>query len=187
MTKKESIEKCLNCALPKCTGNCAAFSVGMGRPEARKFPFRGEELTMRQISERTGVGLNALYQRITVMGWDVERAVSAPVKERPAARIVEAFGERHPLAVWASIRGISLGALNSRINNGWAPEKALTEPVRKAMKINVGGEALTVREIARRCGANECTIRKRAAMGWTGNRIMGYYSARQEAKKAENP
>lgn len=187
MTKKESIEKCLNCALPKCTGKCAAFSVGMGRPEARKYPFRGEQLTMRQISEKTGVGLNALYQRITVLGWDVEKAVSVPVKRPLEARIVEAFGEKHPLAVWASIRGIPQAVLKCRISSGWAPERALTEPVHRQAKLTVNGKPITRGALAELCGVSAHTISCRAGEGWTGDRIAAFYMAKRGVEKPENP
>jgi hypothetical protein len=46
------------------------------------------------------------------------------------ARLLTFAGETHPLREWARIRGISVSALENRMNaHGWTVERALTEAV----------------------------------------------------------
>lgn len=45
--------------------------------------------------------------------------------------VIECFGERHTLAEWARIVGISRLAIYKRIQRGWSIERALTEPLHK--------------------------------------------------------
>lgn len=46
-------------------------------------------------------------------------------------RIIEHDGEKHSIAEWARIKGISRNTLNKRLINGWSIEKSLNEPVKK--------------------------------------------------------
>lgn len=168
---------CLNCKRATCSGNCTEEHVIANRPEARRYPFKGEHLTIRQISERTGVSKNVLYYRITMQGWNAEDAVAKPVRPK-VTRIVEAFGESHPLAVWASIRGIPQAVLKCRISSGWDPERALMEPVHERTRLTLNGEPITRRALARVCGVTEHTISSRVNQGWTGDRIAAFYAAK---------
>lgn len=44
--------------------------------------YNGKKYTITQLSEKTGVPRNTLYSRICTYKWDVEKAVSAPIKGR---------------------------------------------------------------------------------------------------------
>lgn len=44
---------------------------------------------------------------------------------------IEAFGRRRLLVEWAEETGLPYQALYRRMANGWAPERALTEPLHR--------------------------------------------------------
>ena len=50
-----------------------------GEKECRKFDFYGEELTVRQISEKTGMKQSIIEQRLCRRGWGIEEAAEVPV------------------------------------------------------------------------------------------------------------
>lgn len=50
-----------------------------GEKQCRKFDFYGEELTVRQISERTGMKQSIIEQRLCRRGWGIEEAAEVPV------------------------------------------------------------------------------------------------------------
>jgi hypothetical protein len=45
----------------------------------KRFPFRGKERTIREMSEITGISIELLRKRICERKWSVERATTAPV------------------------------------------------------------------------------------------------------------
>lgn len=46
-------------------------------------------------------------------------------------RTLTAFGKTRTISEWAKLTGISREVIHSRLNIGWAPEKAVTVPVKK--------------------------------------------------------
>lgn len=50
------------------------------REHCRKYDYFGENLTLKEISERTGIPKNAIYSRIHVRGWEPERAFTEELK-----------------------------------------------------------------------------------------------------------
>lgn len=42
----------------------------------RRFVYKGESLSIKEISRRSGIGYRKLYARLTLLGWTVERAIS---------------------------------------------------------------------------------------------------------------
>ena len=48
------------------------------RADSKKYDFRGKKLTVRELSEMSGLSSSALYARLN-KGWDVERALSVPL------------------------------------------------------------------------------------------------------------
>lgn len=47
-------------------------------------------------------------------------------------RVITIDSESHTLAEWANIKGVKVQSIRSRISRGWDPEKAITEPFKKA-------------------------------------------------------
>ena len=45
---------------------------------AKRYTFKGEALTIREWSERTGIEREVLYGRIVAYGWPIERALTEP-------------------------------------------------------------------------------------------------------------
>lgn len=67
-------------------------------------------------------------------GWEFNlrwATKSQQVLNRDKTKMVEAFGEIKPLAVWAREVGIGPNTINIRLKHGWDPEEALTTPVQK--------------------------------------------------------
>lgn len=50
-----------------------------GEKECRKFDFYGEELTVRQISEKTGMKQSIIEERLARRGWSIEEAAEVPI------------------------------------------------------------------------------------------------------------
>ena len=50
-----------------------------GEKQCRKFDFYGEELTVRQIAEKTGMKQAIIEQRLCRRGWGIEEAAEVPV------------------------------------------------------------------------------------------------------------
>lgn len=48
----------------------------------RRYEYNGEKLTLREISNKTGLSRALLDNRINRLGWDIEKATSTPVKEK---------------------------------------------------------------------------------------------------------
>lgn len=53
-----------------------AAKQSANRKHVRRFPHRGEMLTIPELSSRTGIKVGTLRFRLVQMGWDVERATS---------------------------------------------------------------------------------------------------------------
>lgn len=88
-------------------------------------------------------------------------------------RVIELKGEKHCLAEWAEITGISETTIKGRIDElGWDVEKALTEPPSQ-QPITVNGETGTIFELAKAKGLNPFTVWGRIKRwGWTPERAM---------------
>ncbi len=54
----------------------------MGRGPAVVVEYRGERLSLAQLSERCGIAPATLHARVRIRGWTVERAASVPVRHR---------------------------------------------------------------------------------------------------------
>jgi hypothetical protein len=89
---------------------------------------RGERLTITEWAERVGIPSQRLWARIND-GWDIERALTEPVREQPGIeRQIEFQGVSRTLAGWAKATGIPRPTLHRRFRRGWDIEKTLTTP-----------------------------------------------------------
>ena len=97
-------------------------------------------------AEENGISEHALYQRVHIYGWDIDRAISQPMRSKgvPFEHVWSKWKET------AEENGISKDVFYSRCrNSGWAPEKAATIPVGELYSGKWTAEEL---EIARRNG-----------------------------------
>jgi hypothetical protein len=112
-------------------GNCrwaTWMEQQRNRTNNRRIEARGLNLTLAEWAERTGCNESVLRQRIDLLGWTVERALSQPLKEAAVVKVGE-------IAKTTKQWSIELGAQEDlvylRIKRGWDPIEAATTPVRK--------------------------------------------------------
>lgn len=99
---------------------------------------------------------------------------------RRSGRPITHNGKTQSCTKWAEETGIQRSIIQSRLDNfGWGIEEALTTPVlgigkrRDPERFQVGGEFLTMKEIAARTGAPYPTVVKRIkAFGWPIEKVM---------------
>ncbi|MBP3959576.1 site-specific integrase [Gemmata sp. G18] len=65
----------------------------MSQGKAKIVEFRGEKITLAELSKRTGIGVATLRTRIVTCGKSVEEAATVPVRKKSR------FGGRHPVNV----------------------------------------------------------------------------------------
>lgn len=102
-----------------------------------KYEFNGEEHSISEWARILGVSRELLRDRITRLGWSVEKAFSTPRVPngiREDNIVLEHNGERHPIGTWEKILGFKPEVIRKRIKNGWPIEKALTTPVKQKTK-----------------------------------------------------
>ncbi len=106
-----------------------AFEVPVGGkpPNAKKYEFQGQLLSVPEIAKITGVPEPTIRCRLS-KGLTAEDAVDPKRKGiRSNNRLVTAFGETLTITQWAEKTGINQNTLRSRIiYRGMDPEKALT-------------------------------------------------------------
>jgi len=94
----------------------------------KRIKYKGEERTISQWSDKTGIPRKTLEKRLRFYGWSVEKSLTTPVKAN--WKYVEHNGERHTLNEWAKITDIGRSTIEWRLNAGWSIERSLTEPPR---------------------------------------------------------
>lgn len=94
---------------------------GRNKDNNRRFSFRGESLTVKEWSERTGFSSVTIYDRIQTKGWSIERALTEPVQQE---RILEHDGLALNLGQWARKLGITRATLRWRLKH-WPFARAL--------------------------------------------------------------
>lgn len=102
-----------------------------------KYEFNGEEHSISEWARILGVSRELLRDRITRLGWSVEKAFSTPrvpdgLRENNV--MLNYNGETHPIGTWEKILGFKPEVIRKRIKNGWPIEKALTTPVKQKTK-----------------------------------------------------
>lgn len=117
------------------------------------------------IAEENGIGEHALYQRVQVYGWDIDRAITQPLTIRQKADPVWDEWEQV-----ATENGVYKKLFNQRIKaGGWSPEKAATSPVGKGRPLDLEWTE-EERELARKNGLDKNymnAVKARIRLGWT--------------------
>ncbi len=84
----------------------------------------GETLTIAEWAERGGIRQDTLRYRLK-HGWDIDRAIYAPLTEYPT---YEMNGKSQMLQQWADEFGIDHQTLRARLKYGWDFKTAVTKP-----------------------------------------------------------
>ncbi len=89
----------------------------------------GETMCVTEWAQRINVSESAIRSRIK-RGWDLKSAALAPPNRHKqlSAKRITANGKTQTVKNWASELGVSPSTIDSRIKNGWAPERAVTTP-----------------------------------------------------------
>lgn len=99
------------------------------RSAAKRYLFRGEMMTAREIATRTGRSLSWVYHRVSggsvIEHDDMPRDI--PINSTP----IYFNGESLPPYAWARRLGIDHNTLYDRLYRGWPIKRALTEQPRK--------------------------------------------------------
>lgn len=110
-----------------------------------------------------GVSRRTLYQRVYLYGWDVDRAVSTPVRPRTLDL------SEHWLAA-AAANGISRRKYARRVATGWGEEEAATmshaDANRRGADLRSRVSAADI-ERAATMGLSAAGLRERLRRGWT--------------------
>ena len=89
--------------------------------------YDGQRITIKELSEKTGISYPVLRKRIVDSEWDIEKAISADTKVG-CRKIIEYNGEKKSIAEFARQYGVPYIKLHQRITYlGWSMERALHE------------------------------------------------------------
>jgi predicted DNA-binding transcriptional regulator AlpA len=90
----------------------------------------GETLTVKEWSDRTGLGISCIYRRMEQSPFP-EVVLNTPRRHGLKPKEYEANGESMTIRGWAEKTGLSPQCINSRLKIGWTMEKAISTPVRQ--------------------------------------------------------
>jgi len=80
--------------------------------------YKGRHIQLMKLCIELGKNYDMIHNRITKMGWDVEKAI-----DEPSTR------EKQSLMHKCNVRGLNYGTVNNRIKKlGWSEEEALSTP-----------------------------------------------------------
>lgn len=129
-------------------------------------------------SDETGIPTRLLVQRVNILGWSDEKALTTPAAkcERQVESEYEFDGRSQSLAAWSRESGIGAGTLAFRLKHGWSFEQAITTPVQHTT-YEYCGESLPLQVIERREGFTRNTLQSRMRKGMTFTEALE--SARQ--------
>lgn len=144
----------------------------LNRRSNRILEFRGRKQAMILWAKEFGIPRLTLKKRIDNLGWDLERALTTPVAfdgtARPRERLITANGVTKRVSAWAKDLGCTPAAITSRLEAGWPPERAVTEPVAerpnarldlaKAEAIRAAYPARSLRQLAAEYGVSKKTV-----------------------------
>lgn len=150
----------------------------------RKITFAGKTQIAADWEKETGIPERLINQRMRVLGWTAERALTTPVA-KTTRRVEKSYtykGRSQPISNWAREAGLDEGTLRFRITHGWDFERAITTPVANK-SYDYLGEQLCLSEIERREGFTRNTLQSRLRKGMTFPDALA--SAREARRKRQ--
>lgn len=112
----------------------ALFSGNCQKDKAKKYPYRNENKTLDEWSQKAGIPADTLYRRIVHSGWPMGEALSTPLGQRRKTysrkcRInLTIRGIIHSIDEWCKIKNACPTLTRQRLRRGWDAERALTHP-----------------------------------------------------------
>lgn len=88
----------------------------------------GDVRCIAEWADKTGIHEAIIRQRLA-LGWDVDRALTEPVKSL-ARRFLTHDGKTQSISAWCNELGLPFATTRNRIHLGWADSAVLTTPVR---------------------------------------------------------
>lgn len=144
-------EVCLNCRAKDCEGICRDYKNSvrdlLGIPHLRevipkqkqkkrvkrKHQYRkrheinGEEHTLGEWAEISGIAYNTLYMRMYRYGMSLAEAMGDPLKPlNHDVLMITVGGETHTVTEWAELTGQKTRCIYARMERGYTPEEAVT-------------------------------------------------------------
>jgi hypothetical protein len=163
--------------------------AGKQNKNTRLLDYNGEQVTIAELSRKTGVPDHILRERSRkgITG----DALIAPVS-KPQPKTLTFSGQTHTYSEWSTLTGINAATIDYRIKKGWTVEEALgflarnrpkrkfksnrkpiTGQKEKATLYEHDGKALTLREWSRLTGIPNNTLFVRIKRhGWTLERAL---------------
>lgn len=87
--------------------------------------WKGNWVTLAELSEKTGIPAKLLRHRLAVQKLSVEEALRRPIEN--GGRFIEWNGRYHSISTWSRILNINIQTLYSRLFKlGWTTDKAFT-------------------------------------------------------------
>ena len=123
--------------------------------------------TVADMAREHGLEPDIVHSRLR-LGWTLDRALRAPVRER--VRAVDADGNVTTYARLAAEHGMSLGALRNRLNNGWSLEDAINIPCRRHTSDYDTKYGLPIAQWLEESGVTMAQFRSRLSHGWSPER-----------------
>jgi hypothetical protein len=100
---------------------------GRNKRNTKRYTFNGESLTLAEWAEKTGLRIGLLYERVNLLHWPIEQAISHNAKRR----LITFNGTTKTLSEWGKHTGIDYDRIRKRIDrNHWSIKRALTTPVK---------------------------------------------------------
>ena len=94
--------------------------------------WKGKKRTLGEIARMEEMPVRTIQNRMN-LGWDLERAISTPLKSETARRY-SWKGKRRTLKEIADTTGVSYAVLYNRIYLGWTIEDAVKTPIAPSKK-----------------------------------------------------
>lgn len=112
------------------------------RRNNRLVTYKNQTLSLAEWADQKEctVSYKVLWERLA-NGWTFEQALTKPQRRQKGYRLIQAFGEEKSLSEWCEdprCGGAQLRTVWKRLNDGWAPEKAIVTPTRPALQAREG-------------------------------------------------
>lgn len=100
-----------------------------------KDPITGNDITLRELSNKCDKSVHTLYSRIIEAGWDVDRAMNEPVngEKLKVKTITSNLGDTYSYNTWDKILGFGRGVISHKILRGRTEQEAITTGTRNGI------------------------------------------------------
>lgn len=171
-------------------------------PKPKRYPYKGQMLTVAELAELSGWSDTLIYERIA-LGLTAEEAVKRhprkPPPPNPDSVVVDYRGEQHTLKEWSEIdwvkaRKITKAKLYARLFHDpvWTKEEAFGDAPRKrpgtktiTIQTPDGPMTKTMSEWSRYTGISRSKISLRRSRGWTDAQALEFEPSPSELRDAE--